>query len=168
MPLERCNTDTRSFTLMNALQPLLQQQLRSLFDAEVQLNLMLPRMIEKSTDTHLREGLEQIFGDTHKNIQQIQDVCNLLGTPPTGVVCRTMQDLIREAGEATRNTQTTDASLIATTQSIVHYEIASFDMARLIARSLGRQDASRMLENLTTRVGMHDQMLTQIALASIN
>lgn len=156
---------------MNALQPLLQQQLRCLFDAEVQLNLMLPRMIEKTTDTHLREGLQQIFGDTRKNIQQIQDVCTLLGTPPTGVVCRTMQDLIREAGEATqaaRDAQTTDASLIATTQSIVHYEIASFDMARLIARSLGRQDASRMLENLTTRVGMHDQMLTQIALASIN
>lgn len=156
---------------MNALQPLLQQQLRSLFDAEVQLNLMLPRMIQKSTDTHLREGLEQIFGDTCKNIQQIQDVCNLLGTPPTGVVCRTMQDLIREAGEATqsaRDAQTTDANLIATTQSIVHYEIASFDMARLIARSLGRQDASRMLENLTTRVGMHDQLLTEIALASVN
>lgn len=156
---------------MNALQPLLQQQLRSLFDAEVQLNLMLPRMIEKSTDTHLREGLEQIFGDTRKNIQQIQDVCNLLGTAPTGVVCRTMQDLIREAGEATqtvRDPQATDASLIATTQSIVHYEIASFDLARLIARSLGRQDASRMLENLTTRAGMHDQMLTEIALASIN
>ncbi len=156
---------------MNALQPLLQQQLRSLFDAEVQLNLMLPRMIEKSTDAHLRQGLEQIFGDTRKNIQQIQDVCNLLGTPPTGVVCRTMQDLIREAGEVTlveRDAQTTDATLIATTQSIVHYEIASFDMARLIARSLGRQDASRMLENLTTRAGMHDQMLTEIALASVN
>jgi len=41
-------------------------------------------------------------------------------------------------------------------------------MARLIARSLGRQDASRMLENLTTRAGMHDQMLTEIALASVN
>lgn len=156
---------------MNSLQPLLQHQLRSLFDAEVQFNVILPRMIARSTDALLRDGLEEISDDTWKNIRQIQDVCNLLQTTPTGVVCKTMQELIREAADTTRAAQdaaSVDAGLLVNAQSIVHFEIASFNLASLFARSLGREDASLVLTYLTNRADFHDQLLTQIALASGN
>lgn len=156
---------------MKALQPLLHRQMRSLFDAEMQLNLVLPRMIENSSARPLREGLQQIFGDTRKNIQQIQDVCSLLGTAPTGVVCRTMQDLVREVSLATdagQDPDSTDASLIASTQTIVHYQIACLDVAQQLARTLGHDSAARVLENLSIRTGQHEQLLTQIALAAVN
>lgn len=148
---------------MKALQPLLQHQLRSLFDAEIQLNVLLPRLIEKSVDQELRKSLVEISGATRQNIQQIQDVCRLLNVTPTGVVCRTMQDLVREAGEATQNAVDTDAALLANAQRIVHYEIASFDLACLIARSMGRRDASTLLAGLTSRAGSRDHLLTRVA-----
>lgn len=152
---------------MNSVEPLLQQHVRSLFDAEVQFNVLLPRMIEKSTDTLLREGLSEISADTRKNLQQIQDVCTLLQVPPTGVVCKTMQDLVREAAEATRaagGDAAIDAGLIERARSIVQYEIASFNLACLFAQSLGNEDACLLLANLTHRADSHERLLTQIAL----
>lgn len=148
---------------MNSLQPLLQHQLRSLFDAEVQFNVLLPRLIEKSTDRSLRKSLVEISGDTRRSIEQIQNVCKLLGISPTGVVCRTMQDLIREACEATQSAETSNAELLANAQKIVHYEIASFDLACLIARSMGRKDASALLAGLTNRADFHDHLLARVA-----
>lgn len=152
---------------MHSVQPLLQQHIRSLFDAEVQFNVLLPRMIEKSTDTLLREGLSEISEDTRKNLQQIQDVCNLLQVPPTGVVCKTMQDLVREAAEATHaggDEAEVDAGLLDRARSIVQYEIASFSLACLFAQSLGREDACLLLASLTHRADSHDRLLTQIAM----
>jgi ferritin-like metal-binding protein YciE len=153
---------------MNSMHPihqLLQHQLRSLFDAETQFNVLLPRMIEKTTDANLRNGLLKIRGDTMENIEQIQNICNLLGTSPTGVVCKTMQDLIHEASEATqapKDATLTDTCLMANARQIVHYEIASFDLACTFACSLGQKDACVMLAMLANRADYHNRLLDKI------
>lgn len=152
---------------MNSIQPLLQHQVRSLFDAEIQLNVLLPRLIARSTDASLREGLSEISEDTRRNLQQLQDVCAMLEVPPTGVVCRTMQDLVREAAAAMETSSgqaVTDAGLIQRARSIVQYEMASFSLACLFAQSMGREDACLLLANLTHRADAHDRLLNDIAL----
>lgn len=152
---------------MHPLQQLLQNQLRSLFDAEMQFNVMLPRMIQKSTNARLRNSLRQICGDTRENIQQIQKVCSLLETSPTGVVCKTMQNLIHEASLATaahQDAAATDTCLMANARNIVEYEIASFDIACTVACSLGQQDACLLLAKLANRADYHNQLLNKIAI----
>lgn len=157
---------------MNSMHPLyllLQHQLSSLFDAETQFNALLPRMIEKTTDAGLRNGLLKIRGDTLENIQQIQNVCTMLGTSPIGVVCKTMEDLIHEASKATqapKDATLTDSCLMTNARQIVHYEIASFDLACTFACSLGQQDACVMLAMLANRADYHNRLLDKIDIGS--
>lgn len=151
---------------IHPLHQLLQHQMRSLFDAEIQFNVLLPRMIEKTTDDGLRHGLLKIRGDTMDNIDHIQTICHLLDTSPTGVVCKTMQDLIREASAATqaaRDDAVTDQQLVANARQIVHYEIASFDLACTFANSAGQEDACMLLAMLANRADYHNRLLEKLS-----
>ncbi len=151
---------------MHSLNELLKDQLRDLFDAEIQFGAMLPEMIEKATSENLRKGLLHISDGTQENIGQLEEVCRRLETPPTGVTCEAMRGLIRETTQTTGgqgDTATIDASLIANAQRIAHYEIAGFGTARAFARCLGRNDVASLLGELTSRAGLHDKMLSTIA-----
>lgn len=151
---------------MQSLHELLKDQLRDLFDAEIQFSAMLPDMIEKATSPELRQGLLDISDNTMENIEQLQKACDQLETQPTGVTCEAMRGLIRETTQTTGgqgDTATIDASLIANAQRIAHYEIAGFGTARAFARCLGKNDVASLLSELTSRAGSHDKLLTHIA-----
>jgi ferritin-like metal-binding protein YciE len=151
---------------MHSLQQLLQEQLRDLYDAEVQYYAKLPEMIRKATSHDLLQGLVVITEHTSDNISQSEEACHLLDTEATGITCQAMRGLIREVNETTAesgDTATIDASLIANAQRIAHYEIAGFGTARAFAKSLGKTQVVKILNDLTARAGLHDQMLTKIA-----
>jgi ferritin-like metal-binding protein YciE len=151
---------------MHSLNELLKEQLKDLFDAEIQFSAMLPDMIERATSTDLRQGLSDISESTVENISQLQEACQLLETPPTGVTCEAMRGLIREVAQTTDgkgDTATTDASLIANAQRIAHYEIAGFGTAKAFAKCLGENDVAALLGKLASRAGDHDKMLSYIA-----
>lgn len=151
---------------MHSLKELLKEQLRDLFDAEIQFSALLPDMIEKATSSDLRQGLSDISDSTLENIDQLKEVCALLKTPPTGVTCEAMRGLIRETTQTTGgqgDTATIDACLIANAQRIAHYEIAGFGTAKAFARCLGKSEAATLLGRLASRAGDHDKMLSHIA-----
>jgi len=151
---------------MNSLHQLLQEQLRDLYDAEIQYTAMLPAMIGRATHQELREALTQIAAENRETIQQVEEICDQLDTPADGVLCEAMRGLVKEASATTNtpgDTATIDASLIANAQRIAHYEIAGFGTARAFARCLGKPNVARLLADLTERSGNHDRTLTQIA-----
>lgn len=151
---------------MNSLLELLQEQVRDLYDAEIQYRSKLPDMIDRATNGDLREGLLNIVDHTSENIALLGKVCQGLGVPANGVTCEAMRGLIRETSQTTRevgDSATIDANLIANAQRIVHYEIAGFGTARAFARCLGRKDLAAILTELTTLAGEHDRLLTQVA-----
>lgn len=151
---------------MHSLNELLSEQLRDLFDAEIQFSAMLPDMIHKATSSDLRQGLSEISESTLANISELQEACQLMEIPPTGVTCEAMRGLIREATQTTGgqgDTATIDACLIANAQRIAHYEIAGFGTARAFARCLGKNEVASLLGKLASRAGNHDKMLSYIA-----
>lgn len=151
---------------MHSLNELLQDQLRDLFDAEIQFSAMLPDMIDRATSSELRQGLSEISDSTLDNIAELKQACEFLNTPPTGVTCEAMRGLVRETTQTTGgqgDTATIDASLIANAQRIAHYEIAGFGTAKAFARCLGRSDVATLLGKLASRAGDHDRMLSHIA-----
>lgn len=151
---------------MQSLRDLLNEQLRDLFDAELQFNALLLDMIDKATSHDLTEALIKIAEDTRENIRQVEQVCELFSTNPSGVTCEAMRGLIREAHVTTKvdgETATIDAGLIANAQRIAHYEIAGFGTARAFAQCLGETQAATLLGELADRAGSHDRALTQIA-----
>ena len=151
---------------MHSLRELLIEQMRDLYDAELQFGGLLPDMIDKATSHDLTEALIQIAEDGRENIQQIEEVCELFSALPSGVTCEAMRGLVREAKCTTSvegETATIDAGLIANAQRIAHYEIAGFGTARAFAQCLGESRAAQILAELTDRAGGHDKALTQIA-----
>jgi len=151
---------------MNSLMDLLQEQVRDLYDAEIQYRAKLPDMIDRATHGGLRETLLDISDDTSETVDVLAMVCRGLGKEPSGVTCEAMRGLIRETSETTRqngDSATIDANLIANAQRIVHYEIAGFGTAKAFAACLGKRDLADMLSDLTTKAGEHDRLLTKIA-----
>src|SRR5580698_4065172 len=104
---------------MNSLEELIQEQVRDLYDAEIQYRFKLPDMIERATNRDLREALLLIADQTAENVRRLEEVCQGLKVPPTGVTCEAMKGLIRETSQTTRehgDSATIDANLIANAQ----------------------------------------------------
>ncbi len=151
---------------MNSLTELLNEQIRDLFDAKQQYQVKLSDMIERATDTGLREVLREIADDTNTGIGRLREVCEWLEIQPGGVTCEAMRGLIREASATVReqgDTATIDANLIANAQRIAHYEIAGFGTARAFARCLGQKEVAEILGELNKTAKTHDRALSRIA-----
>lgn len=152
---------------MNAcLADLLHDQLRDLYDAEVQYRRLLPGMIECATHLRLRDFLITAEEDAGDALSSLEEACTLLGVSPEGVECAAMQGLIREArrsSESTIDSATRDAALIANAQRVAHYEIAGFGTASAFARCLNASRAASLLSSLADAAGARDRELTAIA-----
>lgn len=152
---------------MNSLTELLKEQVRDLYDAEIQYRAKLPDMIDRATHRGLQKALLNISDDVSETIERLQTVCSELDTPPIGVTCEAMRGLIRETSETTAkngDSATIDANLIANAQRIVHYyEIAGFGTAKAFAACLGHRRMASILADLTKQAGEHDKVLTHIA-----
>lgn len=151
---------------MNSLLELLQEQLRDLYDAEIQYRSKLPDMVSRATDPVLADALADISNSTSATVEAIEDACSEMDVVPTGVTCEAMRGLIREASETVRergDTATMDATLIANAQRIAHYEIAGFGTTAEFARCLKLTRPAEILSNLTRTAKEHDRTLSKIA-----
>ena len=61
-----------------------------------------------------------------------------------------------------------DAALIAAAQSVEHYEIARYGTLIAWAKSLGRDDCARILNETLAEEKAADEMFTQVAEHGIN
>ena len=148
------------------LKDLLQEQLRDLYDAEMQYSFQLPSLIHASTSPELRAQLEEMAIQTRDNASQLKRACELMNVPADGVTCEAMNGLIREAKDTAAvwgDTATIDASIIANAQRIVHYEIAGFGTAREFANCLGKKDVAKILGELLSASVESDKSFTRIA-----
>jgi len=151
---------------MNSLHELLQEQIRDLYDAEIQYRLKLPDMVSKATSPELVDALSEISNDTRVTVELLEETCTHMTMVPTGVTCEAMRGLIREANHTVQvrgDTATLDASLIANAQRIAHYEIAGFGTAAEFARCLKMVKPHEILTALTRTAKQHDKILSRIA-----
>lgn len=152
---------------MFGLKDLLKEQMRDLYDAETHYGNMLPRLIRTATSPNLEHQLQIISGQTRENAQNLAHICDILGVPPSGVACQAMDGLLREAKDATHewgDTATVNAALIASSQRIVHYEIAGFGTGREFASCLGEKEVTRILDAMLKQAIDNDKNLTRIAI----
>lgn len=154
-------------TMSSCFHSLLHDQIRDLYDAERQYQLLIPRMIENATDSRLREHMEETDLATKDNETLLREVCERLRIEPHGVVCEAMEGLIRESGRSTDafpDSATTDAAIIANAQRIAHYEIAGFGTASAFARCIDEKKAAALLRQMARNAGGRDRRLTRIAM----
>lgn len=170
---------------MRDLRDLLVHEVADLRSAEEQIIEAMPQMISKANNSQLRQALEQHHQVTQGQLARLEQVQRMLGDQDgnesnssllsnlfgSGTKCKGMEGLIEEGQKVMgedMNPEVLDAAIIACAQKIEHYEICGYGTARAFARQLGLTEVERLLEQTLDEEHQADELLTSMALNSVN
>jgi len=156
---------------VTTMEELFLDEIRDLYDAEMQLTKALPEMADAAASDELREAFEEHLEETVNQVGRLERIFAALGEKPTGKKCAAMTGLIKEGNEminASDETAVRDAGLIAAAQKVEHYEISGYGSARTHAEILGDDKAVRLLEETLFEEKEADERLNDIAKNLVN
>jgi ferritin-like metal-binding protein YciE len=145
--------------------------LRDIYYAENQIVQALPDMIEKSSDTQLKQGFQTHLTETKNHVKRLEQVFRMHGKEPKGVDCPAIDGIIEEANDVAGEVEdktVLDAALIAAAQAVEHYEITRYGSLIAWAKALGRSDCAALLQQNLDEEKATDKKLTAMAEAKIN
>ncbi|SEN51797.1 Ferritin-like metal-binding protein YciE [Sphingomonas gellani] len=146
-------------------------QLEDIYYAEQQITKALPKMIEKASDTQLRQGFETHLRETEGQIERLKQVFQLEGMAPKGVTCPAIDGIIKEANEVAgevSDKRVLDAALTAAAQAVEHYEISRYGTLITWAKQLGKADVAAILQQTLDEEKATDAKLTRLAEGGVN
>jgi ferritin-like metal-binding protein YciE len=156
---------------LESLQELYLEQLKDLHSAEEQIIEALPKMIEQTSHTELRQAFELHLRQTKEQLRRLDQIGQRAGQKLTGHKCKGMEGLLEEGEEMLKeraDSDVLDAALIAAAQRVEHYEMAGYGCARTYARLLGLNDDMKLLQQTLDEEGDTDHLLTDLAERVIN
>ncbi len=151
---------------LDSLDPLLNEELRDLLDAEKQLTRALPKMARSASSPDLKAAFEEHLGQTEQQLERLQQAFGDLGQSARPRKCAGMRGLIDEGEEVLKEAEkgpVRDAALIAAAQKAEHYEISAYGTARTHAELLGHSDVASLLEQTLKEEKATDEKLTGLA-----
>jgi ferritin-like metal-binding protein YciE len=173
---------------MNDLRDLLKHEVEDLYSAEEQIIDALPAMIEKASNTALKNSLTEHLRVTERQKKRLDQVLQLLsggnqeenGTRKKKILgifevgghkCKGMEGIIGEGKKmmgADMDPDVMDAALIACAQKVEHYEICGYGTARSYAAELELHQVASLLEETLNEEYDADDKLTFLAESRIN
>ncbi len=153
------------------LYDLMLEQLRDLYDGEVQQINFLERQSEIAESFELNELLTFHLKETKRHVQRIKEVFNILNEDPKGEDCDGIKGLIKESEKLANrcvNEEVRDAALITAVQHINHYEMAGYGTAIAYAKTLERHDIAELLLETLREEKRADMGLSDLAQNQIN
>jgi ferritin-like metal-binding protein YciE len=156
---------------IKTLDDLFVHQLQDIYYAENQILKALPKMIDKATDTQLKDGFSQHLRETQTHVQRLEEVFRLHGAEVKAVDCPAIDGIIEEANETASDVDdkmVLDAALAAAAQAVEHYEISRYGTLVAWAKRLGRQDCASILHQTLEEEKATDEKLTRIAESKLN
>jgi ferritin-like metal-binding protein YciE len=146
-------------------------ELRDLYNAEKQVSKALPKMVKAATAAPLADAFEAHLRETLGQIERLERVFESVGETARGKTCDGMAGILEE-GKGLMSEDfdepTMDACLIAAAQKVEHYEIASYGTVIEWAKSMGHDEAARLLQKTLAEEESADKKLTALAEAGIN
>jgi ferritin-like metal-binding protein YciE len=145
--------------------------LKDIYWAEQALVSNLPTMIENATSASLASTINEHLSITKVQVARLEKVFDLLGEKPEGKKCEAMAGLIKEGNDILKETTpgaVRDAGIIAASQKIEHYEIATYGTLTAFAKTLGENDAAKLLTQTLAEEKEADCLLNEVALNAVN
>lgn len=145
--------------------------LKDIYWAEKALTKALPKMAKNATSQDLITAINNHLSETEQHVTRLEQVFKAVGEKAVAKKCDAMDGLIKEGEGIMEETDlgvVRDAGIIAASQKIEHYEIATYGTLRVFAETLGETDASALLSQTLEEEKNADMLLTEIAEASIN
>lgn len=154
------------------LKELFVDELRDIYWAEKHLLKALPKMSKAATSTELSEAFQTHLSQTEGQIERVEQVFEMLGSPARAKKCDAMEGLVKEAQslleELPKGTMVRDAGLIIAAQKVEHYEIAAYGSLVQLAKTMGENEVADVLAQTLQEEKDTDQLLTRLAESGIN
>ncbi len=153
------------------LRELMMDGLKDIYWAEKALTKALPKMIKNATTPKLVQALEDHLSVTEEQVKKVEKVFDILGEKAKAEKCEAMEGLIKEGEDIMKSSEpgpVRDAGIIAASQKIEHYEIASYGTLSSWAETLGEKEAVSLIEEILKEEKDADVTLTKAAYSEIN
>lgn len=140
--------------------------LKDTLDAEKQILKALPKMVKGAYSDELKAAFEQHREVTETHVERLQEVFESIGKAARGKHCPGMEGLLKEGAELIKEEEAgpaLDAALIVAAQKVEHYEIAAYGSLVTYAKTLGYNDAQKLLAKTLAEEKETDETLTSIA-----
>jgi ferritin-like metal-binding protein YciE len=153
------------------LRELFIDSLKDIYWAEKALTKALPKMAKNSTSENLIATINDHLAVTQDQVTRLEKVFEIIGEKAAAKKCDAMEGLIKEGEGIMEETQpgpVRDAGIIAASQKIEHYEIATYGTLAAFAETLGEQEAVELLKATLEEEKEADTLLTDAAYNTIN
>ena len=148
------------------LHELFLDQLADIYNAEQQLTKALPKMAKAAESDELREAIESHLEETEEHVSRLEEVAESIDETLKRKTCPAMKGLIEEGEELVKENKGTsaiDAAIIAASQKIEHYELATYGTLATWAEQMGHDEAARLLRQTEDEESAADEKLTEVA-----
>ena len=155
----------------NPLEDLFTETLKDVYFAEKQILRALPKMAKEATTPELKEAFESHRDETEQQVERLNQIFEAMGRPARGKTCDAILGIIDEAKEFMdefKGTDALDPALIASGQTVEHYEISRYGTLKTWANELGMKEAAQLLDETLREEIKTDQLLTRLATSSVN
>lgn len=153
------------------LKELFIDSLKDIYWAENALVGALPKMAANATSAGLSSTILEHLAVTQLQVSRLEQIFELLGEKAEGKKCEAMAGLLKEGDTILEETipgAVRDAGIIAASQKIEHYEIATYGTLCAFAKTLGENDAAKLLTQTLAEEKEADCLLNDVALNSVN
>ena len=146
-------------------------QLQDIYYAEKRIVGALPDMIAKASSPELKSAFEAHLGQTKNHVKRVEQVFQMHGAQPKQVDCPAIDGILEEADEVggeIEDKKVLDAALIASAQAVEHYEMTRYGTLIAWAKTLGRADCAKVLQQNLAEEKAADEKLTTLAENEVN
>lgn len=153
------------------LRELFVDSLKDIYWAEKALVKALPKMAKNATSDNLISAINDHLAVTQEQVSRLEKVFTSIGEKAVAKKCDAMEGLIKEGESIMEETEVgpvRDAGIIAASQKIEHYEIATYGTLAAFAQTLGEDDVVLLLEKTLAEEKEADTLLTEAAYNTIN
>ncbi|MEI9920137.1 MAG: ferritin-like domain-containing protein [Bacteroidota bacterium] len=147
-------------------------EIKDIYWAEKHLTKALPKMQKAATTGELQDAFEKHLEQTTGHVERLEQVFELLEEKAVAKKCEAMEGIVKESQsiieDTDEGTATRDVGLILAAQKVEHYEIATYGSLATLAKTLGRDDIARILNETLEEEKTTDELLTTIAESKVN
>jgi ferritin-like metal-binding protein YciE len=146
-------------------------QLKELYNAEIQLKIILEKMAFKASNEQLRHQFEVDSKQMESQTSKLDQIFSLLNVTDKErqphimeAIGKEVQDFIDKDPEP----ELCDAGFIALTQKAKHYEVALYGTLRQYARQMKNNEVEKLLSEILSEEKVNDQEFIEKAVTGIN
>ncbi len=157
--------------MAETIKDLLELSLQDTYSAENQILAALPELEDAATSPKLKQAFRTHIEQTERQVERLEEVCEMLGVEPDGESCAAMEGLVEEADDLMEELEggpVLDAALIGAAQKVEHYEMAAYGTLCSMLRAMGQTKAVDLLAQTLREEKEADELLTQIAEQEVN